>query len=263
VPTPPLPRSPDPAPPPERAAVAPRLLHRDEDGGRWPFLVWRFAEPRRTISSAPVGGGLGERDWVLNAQVRSGYARYDLAVHLDELADRAGVAPGGGVGLLTAADVTGAVSAADGGVDVLATVGIRVPTWAAAPEGEPDPIITPHAARAGGARSPGTINIVVQVPVPMSDAALVNLVATVTEAKAQALLERGIPGTGTATDAVCVVCPRPAGDPLEPFGGPRSTWGARAARATHASVVAGIDGSLTIIGADRPDDPPLGPELAP
>jgi adenosylcobinamide amidohydrolase len=214
------------------------------------------------IASGPVGGGLGERGWILNAQVRSGYDRFDLDTHLGELAARAGVAPGAGVGLLTAADVTGAVPADDGGVAVLATVGVRVPTWASAPPGEDDPVITPSAARAG-APAPGTINIVVQLPVPMSDAALVNLVATVTEAKAQALLERGIAGTGTATDAVCVVCPRPAGDPLEPFGGPRSTWGARAARATHASVRAGIDGSLAIIGADRPGDPPLGPEQAP
>ena len=255
------PPSPEPAPAHPRAA-APRLLHRDEDGGRWPFLVWQFPEPRRTISSAPVGGGLGERHWVVNAQVRSGYARLDLDAHVDELADRAGLAPGAGVGLLTAADVTGAVPADDGGATVVATVGVRVPTWASAPEGEPDPIITPTAARAGS-RTIGTINIVVQLPVPMSDAALVNLVATVTEAKAQALLEHGIAGTGTATDAVCVVCPRPHGDPLEPFGGPRSTWGARAARATHASVRAGIDGSLTIIGADRPGDAPLGPEGAP
>ncbi len=67
----------------------------------------------------------------------------------------------------------------------------------------------------------------------------------------QALLDAGIAGTGTATDAVCILADRPAGGGVEPFGGPRSTWGARAARATYAAVRAGVDGSLGIIAADR------------
>lgn len=235
----------DPSPPPR--PDPPTLEHRADDGGTWPFLVWRFGAPRRAISSAPVGGGIGSCEWIVNAQVRSGYARHDLDVHLAELAALAGLAPGRGIGMLTAADVTGAVAAHDDGAAVLATVGVRVPTWAAAPDGAADPTISADAARARAATA-GTINIVVELPVAVSDAALVNLVATATEAKAQALLEAGIPGTGTATDAVCVVCPPSGTGPVEPFGGPRSTWGARVARATHASVLAGIGGSLRIIG---------------
>jgi adenosylcobinamide amidohydrolase len=242
------------SPPPRPAATAPSttrpaLLHREEDGATWPFLVWRFDQAQRMISSAPVGGGIGERDWILNAQVRSGYDRYDLGAHIDELATLATLAPGSGVGMLTAADVTGAVPADDGDALVLASVGVRVPTWAAAPAEATDPVITAARARLG-AGPVGTINIVVSLPVAMSDAALVNLVATATEAKTQALLDAGIAGTGTATDAVCVACPRADGQPLEPFGGPRSSWGARVARATHASVLAGIDTSLGIIGSD-------------
>lgn len=264
MPTPSLPRPPALAPVPARppgrpdapfgsGPADPQLLRRHEDGASWPFLVWRLPQPQRAVSSAPVGGGIGERDWIINAQVRSGYARHDLATHVDELAAIAELPPGRGVAMLTAADVTGAVAADDGGASVLATVGVRVPTWAAAAAGEPDPTISADAARAG-ARRAGTINIVVSVPVAMSDAALVNLVATVTEAKTQALLEAGIAGTGTATDAVCIVCPLPTSAPAEAFGGPRSVWGARAARATHASVRAGIDGSLRIIAASSSGD---------
>jgi adenosylcobinamide amidohydrolase len=61
---------------------------------------------------------------------------------------------------------------------------------------------------------------------------------TATEAKSQALFERGVPGTGTASDAVCVLCP-PTGT-AAPFAGPRSAWGARIGRAVHAAVLEGL-----------------------
>jgi adenosylcobinamide amidohydrolase len=198
-----------------------------------PFLVWRLDPPALVVSSAPVGGGLGRRDWIVNAQVPGGYDRVDLAAEVAACAGVAGVdRDGAGVGMLTAADVTDVERASEDGVDVWSTVGIAVPTWAAAPDGDRSPSPTP---------APGTINVVVSLPVRLADAALVNAVATVAEAKAQALFELGVAGTGTATDAVCIVCP--AGDgggdrAVEPFGGPRSTWGARIARAVHASVVA-------------------------
>jgi adenosylcobinamide amidohydrolase len=91
----------------------------------------------------------------------------------------------------------------------------------------------------GSAPAPrvGTVNIVILVPVQLSDAALVNAVATATEAKAQAIVELGHPGTGTPTDAVTVLCP--AGGPVAEYGGPRSRWGAPLARAVHAAVRAG------------------------
>ena len=76
------------------------------------------------------------------------------------------------------------------------------------------------------------------VPAPLADAALVNAVVTATEAKAQALLEAGVPGTGTASDAIVVCCP-PGG--TEAYGGPRSAWGARLARAVHGAVPPGVE----------------------
>jgi adenosylcobinamide amidohydrolase len=191
------------------------------------------------ISSGVLGGGIGPREWVLNAQVPSRYARTDPAGHLTELAARLGLA-GSGIGMLTAARVTDLVARSDEGVEAAVTTGLRVPTWAAAVAGPADPAPAPAPAPA-----PGTINIIVSVPVPLTDAALVNAVITVTEAKTQAMLDAGFPGTGTATDAVCVAALDSPGAAAEDFAGPRSAWGARIARVVHAAVLAGATGYRT------------------
>ncbi|MDP9072068.1 MAG: adenosylcobinamide amidohydrolase, partial [Actinomycetota bacterium] len=171
-----------------------QLRSRRENGRELPVLVWRFAAPVRMIASAPHGGGVGPRRWVLNAQVPASYGRRDPDVHLAKLGVSLGL-PSRGVGMLTAADVRRVSSSVDGGVEAAATVGLGHPTWAAAPhERRPLSFV-------------GTINVVAFVPERLSDAALVNAVATATEAKSQALWERGVEGTGTATDAVCVACP--------------------------------------------------------
>lgn len=210
--------------------MLPELIHqggdgRDDEGRTPPVLIWRLPAPHRAVSSAPLGGGLGSRSWVLNATVPMSYARTDPDAHLAELAAGLGLA-GPGVGLLTGVDVADRVVARDGGAVAVATVGLGTPTWAAAPDGH-----RPRASR------PGTVNLVVRVPARLADAALVNAVATVTEAKAQALWALGLQATGTATDAVCVLCPETG--PAEPFAGPRSVWGARLARAVYAAVFQG------------------------
>ncbi|WP_240810300.1 adenosylcobinamide amidohydrolase [Actinomadura sp. WMMA1423] len=209
---------------------------REEDGRRLASTVWRAGPGHRMISSAMLGGGIGPARWVLNAQVPGAYARTDPVAHLAELAAARGL-EGPGVGMLTAASVARTVRRDDEGVRVSATVGLRVPTWAASPAGTPDPELAPLDGDGTSAWTPGTINIVVAVPVPMNDAALVNAVVTATEAKTQALLEAGFPCTGTASDAICVAAGT-SGTP-EVFAGPRSTWGSRIARAVHAAVRAG------------------------
>jgi adenosylcobinamide amidohydrolase len=189
-----------------------------------PVLVWRAPKPFLCISSAPFGGGLALRSWIVNAEVPRDYGRVDLGDHAGELRSELQLA-GDGVMLLTAASVEKHTAADDGGVLASATVGITVPTWAAAPDGD------------AGAWQPGTINVVAWLPVRMSLAGLVGAVATATEAKTQALFEAGVAGSGTASDAVCIACP--ADGPVETFGGVRSTWGARLARAVHDAVRAG------------------------
>jgi adenosylcobinamide amidohydrolase len=187
------------------------------------MLVWRFPEPMTVASTASVGGGVGTRRWLINAQVGSDYRRHDQARHAKELAKSARL-DGTGVVMFTAAEVRTVRLAVDGGVQAEVTVGLTHPTWAADADG----------AHSG---APGTINIVAFLPVRLAPAALLNALCTVTEAKAQALFEAGVAGTGTASDAVAVACPA-AGD-QEPFAGPRSPWGARLARAVRAAVLAG------------------------
>ncbi|WP_051733150.1 adenosylcobinamide amidohydrolase [Kitasatospora phosalacinea] len=206
--------------------VTVRRAARIEDGACRHLLVWRAGPGWRTAGSGVLGGGIGERHWVLNAQVRAGYGRLDPAEHLAELAAAQGLT-GPGTGLMTAAEVDACTWAEDGGVTAVVTTGIGVPVWAAAP-----------AVPAPAAYVPGTINILAVVPAPVSDAGLLNLLTTATEAKVQALLEAGYDCSGTPSDAVCVAV-RTGGGPPEPFGGPRSHWGSRLARAVHRAVLAG------------------------
>ncbi|MEV5133263.1 adenosylcobinamide amidohydrolase [Mesorhizobium sp. B2-3-3] len=201
------------------------LLTRQEEGLGLHHLVWRLGPGWRACSSAVLGGGIGPRAWILNAQVPGGYPRLDPERHLAEIA-AAEALDGSGAGLMTAADVTAYTAADDGGVTATVTSGLGVRGWAAVPaEGSALP------------QPPGTVNIVVTLPVALSDAAMVNAVATATEAKVQALLDAGLDCSGTPTDAVCVAAPDPGGHPGEPFAGPRSVWGARLARAVHRAVL--------------------------
>ncbi|MFI0406771.1 adenosylcobinamide amidohydrolase [Actinomadura sp. 3N508] len=239
------------------------MTWRVEGGKRLASTVWRAGDGQRMISSAMLGGGIGPARWVLNAQVPGGYSRMDPVVHLEELAASHGL-DGPGVGMLTAASVSRTMRGDDEGVSVSATVGLRVPTWAAAPAGAVDPELAPMlldgatppspplqpSGESPSAWTPGTVNIVVAIPVPLSDGALVNAVVTATEAKTQALLEAGYPCTGTASDVICVAATT-GGGAQEPFAGPRSTWGARIARAVHAAVHAGALGYAAFLQARR------------
>jgi adenosylcobinamide hydrolase len=210
----------------------PSLTHRREDGLDVPLLLWRFPEPLLAASSAVLGGGVGPRDWLINASVAMSYARPDPDVHLASLAAGLGLI-GSGVGLLTGVDVADAVHTRDDDLEVHATVGLGAPIQAA-------------SAEAGFDHQPGTVNIVIWVPQRLGDGALINAVATATEAKAQALADLGLAATGTATDAVSVLCPLDG--PPAAYGGPRSRWGAPLARAVHRAV---LDGGAVNLATGR------------
>jgi adenosylcobinamide amidohydrolase len=159
--------------------------------------------------------------------VPDGYTRHDPDAHLREIADALGLA-GEGTGFLTAVDVREVVHREEDGVHASVTTGVGAhPTWAAAPAA----VVAP---------GPGTINAVCFLPVRLSPAALVNAVATVAEAKAQALWDAAVPGTGTSTDATAVLCP--ADGPAETFGGPRSPIGGALARVVHSAVLTALRG---------------------
>lgn len=206
--------------------------------------VWSLPAGTLALSSAAVGGGPSRPRWVLNTGVARDYRRTDLAAHVDELAHQVGLG-GDGIGLFTAAKVDRMRRAWCQGVVVEVTAGLSKPTWAADPGGgwnviEGSPADDPASQDRSGLVAPeapprpGTINIVAQLPVALEPGAAVNAVITATEAKTQALLEAGIPGTGTASDAVVILWPERG--PACSFAGPRSPWGARLALATREAV---------------------------
>lgn len=171
---------------------------------------------------------MGHIEWVLNISVDAGYNRTDLDLHAAEVAGPLGLS-GPGTALFTAVPADRVSYAAEAGVEVWSTVGVTRPTW---------PADRDELAWAGRTLPPGTINTVVAVPVALSPSALVAAALTATEAKAQACVEAGVGGTGTASDAL-VVIGSPDG-PAEPFGGVRSVWGARIALAVHSAVALGL-----------------------
>ncbi len=208
--------------------MQPELRSRSEQGDELDFLSWRFVSPMIVASTAAIGGGYGVRQWILNLQVPHDYRRTDVNRHVGQIARDLELRDEG-VGMMTAAAVMDVTHGHDMGVDVWATVGVQRPIWAASDEeaGEDD-------------RAPGTINIVAFLPARVAEAGLLNALTTATEAKSQALWDGGIAATGTASDAVCVVCP--LNEESDRFGGPRSVWGSRLARAVHRAILSGLDG---------------------
>jgi len=198
----------------------------------WPdhALLATLPAQHRCLSSAVLGGGLTiARHW-LNLQVPHEYARTDPEVHLTEVARANALDPSEVIGMLTAADVRAGVRRDRGPASAVATVGIGQPLAAAGRRPRPLPRI-------------GTINVLVVVGQPLTDAALVTAVQTATEAKAQALADAGVralnhhgPATGTATDAICVATP-PGAEVA--FAGPATAIGAAIAHAVHGAVLSG------------------------
>ena len=183
----------------------------------------------RIASTAPHGGGLTHGHCIVSARVPHSYSGLDPARDIQELAAARGLVPE--VGLLTAVDLSKARSATVScdGVTAIAvvTAGLRK-TWAAG--SPPAPVA-----------SVGTINLIVVLNVGLEDAAGLNLIATITEAKVLTLAtfgivtEEGELASGTATDAVVVAWPAQA-TPRFRFGGPATLPGWAAAAATRAAL---------------------------
>jgi adenosylcobinamide hydrolase len=217
-------------------------------------LVVELGGERRCLSSAVLGGGLRIATHWLNLQVERGYPRLDPDVHLAEEAILRGLDAAEVIGMLTAADVDAVESHQSGAAHTRATVGISHPLAAAGrlprrvvqarPVGGVERAgPEARAGRMGRLGRVGTINLLVVVDAPLSDAALVGAIQTATEAKAQALADAGVTAanhhgaaTGTATDSICIAALPGA---TEPFAGPVTPVGAAIATSVHAAVLAG------------------------
>jgi len=174
-------------------------------------LVVRFSQPRRVISSAVRGGGIGWAHAILNHHV-SESIRHSTREEprtqqwenpsrtLGKIADRFGI-PGRCVGFLTAVDLRNLVvireQEAGLWVEGLFTIGVTNAVRA----GEP----TDELSRVG------TINIILVTNAKLTMAALVGAVTVATEIKTALLMENHIPSisgrawaTGTGTDSMVI-----------------------------------------------------------
>ena len=196
-------------------------------------VVVTAAQDLRVLSSAVVGGGFTRARAVLNVHVPKQFVCADAAATVAVAAHRLGV-PAPWVGLLTAAWTERAelATATGDGVTalVVATVGLS------------------HASAAGLSRpvaaSPATINTIAVVDADPEPAALVNLVATLTEVKTDVLRTAGVrcrdgsAATGTPTDAI-VVAATGRGARCR-YGGPLTEVGWAAATAARRALERGV-----------------------
>jgi adenosylcobinamide amidohydrolase len=190
----------------------------------------------RIASTAVYGGGLRQGHCIVSVHVPHSYSGLEPARDILEIAAARGLRPD--VGLMTAVDLSKARSATSGSRTVTATAVVTAglsKAWAAGSPLRPAP----------GA---GTVNLIVLLNAGLEDAAGLNLIATVTEAKVLTLAEFGIvtdqgePASGTASDAVVVAWPAHASPRFE-FGGPATPAGWAAAAAIRSALGEAIGAS--------------------
>ena len=208
-------------------------LHRQ---GMWklPVLVWQLGRPIWTISTAPHGGGLGPRRWIINAQLPPGCAGRDLDDRLAQLGISLGLS-GEGVGMLTIGDVRHLWRGREGGVEVVVTVSVE------------------QATPAAGSNGPATVapsvsaNVLAVLPEPVCDAALVNAVTTVAEARVETLWDAGLVATAPSSDAISILC-HGHGE-RRSSGRSHSRWEPALARAVRTAVAAAAAADVMAGGA--------------
>lgn len=207
-------------------------------------LVVRFSPPRRVISSAVRGGGIGWAHAVINHQVSESVEHVqkknpqaqqwmDPNRTLGKVADRLGIS-GRSVGLMTLVDLGHLVvtrEQADGlWVEGFFTIGVT------------------NAVRAGEpvfARSSlGTINIILVTNAKLTMAALVGAVTVATESKTAMLLEERIfsssgagLATGTGTDSIVIAN---GNGPALRYSGTHTKMGELLGRVVNRGVAKGL-----------------------
>ncbi len=166
-------------------------------------------------ASTGVRGGLRDVTTVFNRTVPENFDHEDIFRYMDGIVTERGFSDEY-FGLLTAVEMRNLCILQYDFITVFVTAGVTNPN--------PDP---PH-----------TINVIVFSREGMGDAALLETIITVTEAKAQALREMGYVFTGTTTDAVMVAC---EGEPTQhAFAGTLTEVGRR----VYAAVLFGVQEAL-------------------
>lgn len=160
----------------------------------------RGLSPFKILSSAILNGGLRKCEAIVNKQVSDMFQVEECEEYLVEEVSKLGLDPQTTTGFLTAADVRDFAATHTRGeglsVTCIATAGLSHPAIPG------DDVVDVEL---------NTINIFLLVEADLTDAAMVNAVQTVTEAKVHALNTLGIRSlysggwaTGTTTDATAI-----------------------------------------------------------
>ncbi|MGE3537050.1 MAG: adenosylcobinamide amidohydrolase [Candidatus Tectimicrobiota bacterium] len=196
-------------------------------------LVLHSQQPLVVLSSAVVGGGLGQARYLLNRQVPRDYDCPEPAADLRAFASRQGITEAF-VGCMTAVRIhtARAVTLREAALTVAAVItagvgnatvpGLSTPAWT----------------------GPGTINIWVLLDACLTPAAMLDAVIVATEVKAQTLMIGGIRtpaghlATGTSTDALAVAST--GRGPAHPYAGPATPLGWLLGRCVRAALNAAL-----------------------
>lgn len=180
------------------------------------FILTRFSRTMRTCSSAPLNGGISRADNLLNLKVSGEYSEQSPAVSLQLEANRLALS-GTTIGMMTAASMNSfrQQSLQSGGVQITACVTNGLHNLRAIGDRHDVYATTPPT---------GTINLWAYCNLSLSDAALVEAIMMMTEAKTTIMQQLGFRSpvssaiaTGTGTDAVAIICD-PRGTPTSYIG---------------------------------------------
>ncbi len=208
-----------------------------------------FASPCRVLSSAPLNGGFVNAARIVNINVGKNAGGRERTFEPSEVAlakfcGRMGW-DGEAVGMMTAAsmDTFRQASRREQGVEAtaLVTAGVSNARRAGDPA-ECREMGDPVSLR-------GTINIILLTNARLTEAAMVEAVITVTEAKAAALQDLGVPSgvtgdpaTGTGTDAVAIA--NGLGPPLIRYCGKHVLFGEMLACTVIRAIKESLEGRL-------------------
>ncbi|MFA5312417.1 MAG: phosphatidylglycerophosphatase A [Methanomassiliicoccales archaeon] len=192
-------------------------------------MIVHLPQRMKVLSTTILNGGYSVSDTIVMVQVPIDYSNDDPESDVIKTIGELGLDPAS-VCFMTAADMEKVISIVDmeyngSAVTVIATAGVKNAVFAG--ELIPDHIM---AQLGGGAH---TINIMVIGNKPLHDIGMANAIITTTEAKSAALMDCGVPGTGTTSDAVAIICPIGDG---EKYAGTATNAGICLARAVREAV---------------------------
>ena len=211
------------------------------EDGEMATAVIRLSERMEVLSSAVLNGGHNVTDTLFIMQVSHGYNSSDHMgdiLHVRKKYDL----PEDSVGFMTAAEVKYLFSVSENeheGVTVFAAATAGLSNHVVAGE-----LLDNWEERFRISQERykiligGTINIIGVSPFPLTDAAKINLMIPLTEAKSAAMASLGYKETGTTSDAMAIVSP--IGEPRVNYSGTGTPLGIAMARAVKDAVVSNL-----------------------